>query len=463
MKHLSLFRKIYLSVLAILALPAYGIYCFDLIRENSVMRQAEADFETRRAELAEVTREMAEDFERLADASASDDNREAILSWVRRRKLDSGMDIYVSFSDTEVPELFAVRVKSSGTRIAPPLAVTTHSESGRMTLYSVLEPYEDWDELRTPLPGRLFLWMLVAGTVGSYFVVRHLLVPLHELERATTRMAVGDFSARVDEAAVVGHDELRRLGTAFNSMAAEVERLLESQKRLLADVSHELRSPLQRLNVALALIGRNREMADDAIPLEQAKRDIRRIDAMVEELPTLTRAEASMGVEKEPVSLKELLTSLPESGKFEWCGEGRHIEFIGEDLYVRGDARLLSRAMRNVVSNAVRYSPPDGGIEITLTREGSESVLKVRDHGPGVAEEELEKIFLPFYRTESAQDKIKDGSGLGLPIVRRVAESHGGSCFAANAPGGGLVVTLRLPLYPFEENETAIKQNTSGV
>lgn len=447
MRKLSLFWKIYLSVLAVLFLPPAVIYCYDLWAENKMVHQVEAEFETRQAELLAFTQEMAREFERLIGVSTSEDKRATILSWVKKQRLDNGLDIYVTLDDSELPEQFSLRVQDSGARIAPPLAAMAQSPSGRVTVYSAQEPYEDWDELRTPLPARLFLLMAAIGTLISYFVVRYLVTPLRQMEEATTRIAGGDFSARVGDVAVAGQDELRKLGSAFNVMAEQVQSLLDCQKHLLSAISHELRSPLQRLNFALALIEEKGHGDVDQESLEQARLDVRRIDAMVEELLALTRSESALGMDNGRVALRELVLCLLEAERFDWNAENKGVEFHGEDVCVWGDAKLLDRAIRNLIHNAVRYSPAKGRVEVSLACEGSEAVLRVRDHGQGVPEEELEKIFLPFYRTGFARERVSGGTGLGLPIVRRVAEKHGGSCVATNTPGGGLLMTLRLPIY----------------
>lgn len=460
MKRLPLFWKIYLSVLAILLFSALAIHSFDRWSESGAMHRAEAEFETRSAKLGNVMRELAKELEERVDLSESDDDREVVLSWVEQRAkekgLDSGLDLYVTLTGTQSPERFSIRVQDSGVRIAPPLAAMAKSPSGRIILYGAQEPYTDWDELKTPLPVGLFIFMVVFGAGICFLVVHHLMVPLRELEGATSRIAQGDFSARVGDIPSKGGDELQKLGASFNTMAEHMERLLESQKRLLVDISHELRSPLQRLHIALALIEKRGEGHVDGASLEQAHQDIRTLDAMVEELFVLTRSESGVEVNKEVVRLKELLASLIHTENFEWAEEDRNITLQGEEADVYGNARLLARAIRNLIHNALRYSPERSQVDVSLARESKEAVLRVRDHGPGVPEEDLENIFLPFYRTDAARERVSGGTGLGLSIVRRVAEEHQGSCVAANAADGGLVMTLCLPLYEVPENRMSV-------
>ena len=448
MKRVPLFWKIYLVVLATLFLPAFGIYWFDRWFETVRLYRAESEFEERRASLEIMTRELAEAFEKLADISLSDDNREVVLAWVRQKGLESGLDIYVSMNSMEYAEpaeRFVVTVNDARVRIAPPLVASATTASGRTTLHSRLEPYEDWDELRTPLPRRLFFVMAIVGAAVSYLLVRNFMVPLGALNKAAEQVAGGNFSVRIDESITSGRDELRRLGAAFNVMTARVEKSLENQKRLLTDISHELRSPLQRLYLVFAMMEKKiKDRQADEFMLNQATHDIRHMDEMLEEMLSVARFEAAEELCLEKISLMELLASVSEAENFEW-GKNR-IELRGEDVSVNGDLKLLRRAVRNVIHNAACYSPAESKVEVLMSSEGGEAVIRVRDYGDGIAVEELENIFQPFYRTESARITIKGGSGLGLPMARRIMESHGGVCVAETAQGGGLLVILRLPL-----------------
>ena len=229
-------------------------------------------------------------------------------------------------------------------------------------------------------------------------------------------------------------------------MAARVQELLDGRKQLLIDISHELRTPLQRLGTIFVSIGEAEKGHVAPEVLKRAENDIKGIEELFEELLTLAQVESSLEYEREEVFLKDHLLSLVESDNYEWSKEGKSAEFTGEDLSVFGNAKLLGRAMRNVIHNAMRYSPAGGKTVISLVSDGADAVLCIRDYGCGVEEEELEKIFLPFYRTKSALALVRGGSGLGLPMARRILESHGGSCVASNAPDGGFMMTLRLPL-----------------
>ena len=450
MKRFPLFWKIYVVVLATLFLSVFGIRWLDQWFERAAILRAESEFEARKERLEVITRELAEELEQLADLYPLEGFYDAVLLWVRQKELDSGLDIFVSLdhvTPTGAAGYFSITVNEAAVRIAPPLVAIVTSVSGRTTVFSRQEPFRDWDELRTPLPHRLFFLMIIVGAAASYLLLRNFMTPLRALGKATSQMALGDFSVRIDESAASGQDELRKLGAAFNVMAAQVEKSLKTQKRLLADISHELRAPLQRLSLAFTLIENDiKDRQADDFALSQAKHDIRHMDYIIGELLGLARFEATEEPNLERVSLKTLLTSIVQSENFEWGHEGQRVEFCGEDVTVNGDPKLLGRAMRNVINNAARYSPAGSKVEVSLTSEGCEAVVRVRDHGDGVAEEDLENIFAPFYRAESAQTRTISGSGLGLAIVKRVMTGHGGTCTAENARDGGLLMTLRLPL-----------------
>ncbi len=300
---------------------------------------------------------------------------------------------------------------------------------------------------------RLLFLMACVGALFSYFLVRHFVKPLQDLEKAANHVARGDFSVRVGKTVACRRDEIGVVAQAFNRMTEQTERWIRNEKRLLGDISHELRSPLQRLNIILALI--EEEGAEFRnVRLEQAQQEIRSVDAMVEELLALTRAEAASAARREPVSLMPLLSSVAESEVLVWRSEGKKISIsCGAEAIVYGNVALLRRAMRNILANALHYAPANSDVAVSLNREEEEAIICIRDHGKGVREGELEKIFRPFYRAENAQKQNNNGLGLGLPMVRRILYGAGGNITAANAPEGGLLMTIRLPISSEGEKE----------
>jgi two-component system sensor histidine kinase CpxA len=268
------------------------------------------------------------------------------------------------------------------------------------------------------------------------------MTPLSELRRITLELADGDFSVRVGLRVTGRSDEIADLGTSFNKMAECVESLISSQKRLLSDISHEIRSPLQRMEVALAILRRESKVEDENY-IDRLELEIYRIDNMVEELLTLTSSDGVIPARAERLDLGEMINCIIEDIEFE-TGEKKNIIVDTRKLSVIGDAMLLNRAFGNVIHNAIRHAPSDTGIEINARRDGGRIVVTVRDHGQGVPDDELDKIFLPYYRTDKARERAKGGVGLGLAITKRIVENHGGEITAMNDPAGGLIVTIIL-------------------
>ncbi|HEY0720861.1 MAG TPA: ATP-binding protein [Gammaproteobacteria bacterium] len=292
-----------------------------------------------------------------------------------------------------------------------------------------------------PVWVRIMAAVLFSGLVT--FVLAALITrPIRRLRLAAQALAEGDLSVRVP---VHGRDEVAALGNDFNVMAARLRDLLEAQKRLLRDVSHELRSPLARLRVALELA---RKRGDTVSVIERIEREADRLEGMVSDVLALSRIEATASQpERRPVGMDTLIAAVVQDAAFE--AEATHKSVMAElaqGVTVSGDPVLLRSAVENVMRNAVRYTAPQGAVSVALRSEQGEAVIVVRDHGTGVPEEELGKLFHPFSRVGEARDRASGGYGLGLAISRQAVESHGGTITAANAEGGGLVVTIRLPL-----------------
>jgi two-component system sensor histidine kinase CpxA len=234
-------------------------------------------------------------------------------------------------------------------------------------------------------------------------------------------------------------------------MAERIEALMESQKRLVRDVSHELRSPLARFNVALGLARQHCSSAADSY-FNRIERDAERLNELIGELLTLSLLES--GTEqllREPLALDALVAKVAQDAEFEAENRGKSVALIAcEALAVEGNSELLRRALENVVRNAVRYTREGMTVEITLHSEQGEeamhAVITVRDHGPGVPEATLAKLFLPFYRVAEARDRQSGGTGIGLAITDRAVRLHGGTVNARNAPDGGLLIEIRLPV-----------------
>lgn len=296
-----------------------------------------------------------------------------------------------------------------------------------------------------PISGALVVSLAVAAVLAWYVAK-----PIRVLRSAFDAAAKGDLDARVGGRMEGRSDELADLAHAFDRTAAQVKRLVDGQRRLLHDVSHELRSPLARLQVAVGLARQQPGNVEAA--MDRIDREAIRMDRLVDELLTLSRVEAGMvRAGTEPVDLAEIVDGVIQDAAFEADAAKRRVTLDGDlaalaDVAMRGNAELLHRAVENVVRNAVRHSPEGGHVEVRAAADPTRGALfiSVDDDGPGVPPDELAAIFAPFYRGTSASGNA--GYGLGLAIARRVVEAHGGSIAAANRAERGLSVTIRLPV-----------------
>jgi two-component system sensor histidine kinase CpxA len=297
-------------------------------------------------------------------------------------------------------------------------------------------------------PGALW-WRLglVAVLVGvlCLWLAHGLAAPLGTLRGTVRRLAAGDLAARAGAPLVRRRDEVGELAREFDAMAERLETLVTAQRRLVRDVSHELRSPLARLSVALEL-ARREGGPGAAAAVERIEREVVRLEELIAQLLTLSRLEATDQLAvREPVQLTELVRQVAADAAFEASARGVEVVVQGKARAVVGDAEALRRAVENVVRNAVAFTAPGTQVVVTLGEEGQEQVVRVRDAGEGLPEEMLEAVFEPFVRAEAARERGRGGAGLGLAIAARAVRLHGGSIAAANVPGGGLQVTLRLP------------------
>jgi two-component system sensor histidine kinase CpxA len=239
----------------------------------------------------------------------------------------------------------------------------------------------------------------------------------------------------------------------FDTMAERLENLVKAQSRLLNDISHELRSPLARLNVALGL-ARQRTGAESAAMLERIELEAGRLNELIGRLLTLARLEdGEQHVSSRLVALDEIVVGVAEDAEFEAQARHRHVRSeVREGTWtVRGDASLLHSAIENVLRNAIRYTREGTTVNIVLEKDENprsfQAVIRVTDCGSGVPADALEKLFQPFYRLDDARGRQTGGVGLGLAITERAVRFHGGRVVASNRAEGGLMVEIHLPLY----------------
>lgn len=296
---------------------------------------------------------------------------------------------------------------------------------------------------------------IVVGGIATFVLVLLVTRPVARLRKAAHELAQGNLNARVvgpgSQLRIFEGDEIQALVHDFNHMAERLESLVSAQKLLLRDVSHELRSPLARLSVALELA---REDADPAMAphLDRIERETQVLNQLIGQLLTLSSMEAIENITNfEPLSLNRLVEEMIPDATYEARQRQCSVVFhSGEECTVVGSQQLLHRALENVIRNAIRYTREGSEVEITLTTSpdngGRTAVVEVSDRGPGIPEDELESIFLPFYRVDQARSPHTGGTGVGLAIAERAVKLHGGDLRAFNRPDGGATLRIRLPL-----------------
>lgn len=286
---------------------------------------------------------------------------------------------------------------------------------------------------------------ILASLGFSALLAWYLAKPIRHLRGAFDAAAVGKLDTRIGPRMGQRRDEIADLGRDFDRMAQQLQILVGSQRRLLHDVSHELRSPLARLQAAIGLARQQPQKLDAS--LDRIERESGRLDELVGELLTLSRLEAGMsGAADEEVDLVELVASIADDARFEAEASGRQVQFSGEGAaIVKVRAELLHRAFENVIRNAVKYTRENTTVEVKIERRAAPDrlIVTVADRGPGIPESDLQAVFEPFFRGETGVATA--GFGLGLAIARRAIEAHGGSVRALNRPGGGLRVEIALP------------------
>jgi len=285
-----------------------------------------------------------------------------------------------------------------------------------------------------------YLWIGVAAFVFSTILTLLLGSPLRSLKQVVERFGTGDLTARAETGRL---DEFGKLALSFNLMAERIETLLTAERRLLQDVSHELRSPLARLEFAIELA---RTSPDRGKALDRIKKETDRLSTLVSELLQVTRAENDPQSRNIcAIPLRGLLEEVMGDAAVE--SEVRQVTIRLEaihELELQGDRELLRRAVENVLRNAIRYAPEHSAVEVSLLKRNNDAVISVRDFGPGVPDESLNSLFKPFFRVEADRNRDSGGVGLGLSIAQRAVALHQGNIQARNVQPG-LLVEIKLP------------------
>lgn len=286
-----------------------------------------------------------------------------------------------------------------------------------------------------------------------YGFARHLTNPVQRLQQAVDRFGRGDMTARVGSQR---RDELGQLARTFDRMAGRIQTLMTAERRLLLDISHELRSPLARLSVAVELA---RSDEDPEAHLNRIQKEADRLNSLVGELLQVTRAEGDPSQRRlQDVRLDALVADVVDDCTIEAEARGCRLQLGGnQGVVLSGDAELLRRAVENVIRNAIRHAPAGTDIEVGVGNGPDKAEVIVRDYGPGVPEDALARIFDPFYRVDTDRNRNSGGVGLGLSIAKRAVELHKGRVSAVNA-NPGLIVKLELPVGVVAEHEEPVRQ-----
>jgi len=392
--------------------------------------------------------------------------QEALLKWLSDRRTprpettflldDAGLDLL----GKPVPRHLAPDVIRTGTFEAPPGTQWTVekvvSDNGNNYTFAtasfnrapnnnlIARSWNEW--LPPPLRGMSILAAVFITGLISYFVARNLTSPIRGLQQAAQRISGGDLGVKVDPKVSRRRDELGDLGKDFDKMAEQIGQLLATQKRMLRDISHELRSPLARLQIALELA--RKASADKGInEHDRIEKEAQRLDELIGQVMSLVRMEDQSGdVEKEPQDIDALLQDIVENARFE-AGDGKRVVLQSSGpVELNVNFELMYSAIENIVRNSLRYTAENSEVKITMTRDNGQIQIRVRDFGPGVSKEALPHLFEPFYRETAARDRASGGYGLGLAISAHAVRLHHGQIEARNAEGGGLEVIITLPL-----------------
>ena len=306
------------------------------------------------------------------------------------------------------------------------------------------------------IPPAVLAIALIVSALASGWLARHLSAPIRRMQAGARALASDNLAVRVSVGLDGRRDELAVLAREFDAMADQLRATRAARTRLLRDISHELRSPLARMRVAVALA--RRSPSDSARQTDRMEREIERLDALIGQVLKLARLQGdSPRLDLEPVELGELLTEIVSDANFEAAAKRGSVRFAaGAPVEVAANRELVRSAIENVLRNAVRYGPEGAAVEVDLRVLEGAARISIRDRGPGVPPADLARIFEPFYRVAESRDRDSGGEGIGLAITAQVLRAHGGGARAGNRPGGGLEVVLELPTRPPLAGETRI-------
>jgi signal transduction histidine kinase len=420
-------------------------------------------FENERLPGLDVTRMdfVLNDELRSANRALRDGGIEALSKRIAEMQSLRGVVLYVLDKDNHDIVMSREVPANVIDAVAHPIQDSEGLHSGRMRLRTLNQPDGTHLTAVAMFRGSALLRMLyrrpntfwlnvvaamVISAVFSMMLAAYITAPLARIRASAHRVARGDLSARVGELPFGRSAEILALAREFDQMAARLKDLVEGQQRLIRDVSHEMRSPLSRLRVALEL-ARSQVTGDAATQLARIERESERLEEMIAQAIQLSRMETTTPSQAQDIALDELLADIAADAAFEAQVRKCNLHIAqSAPMRVHAEPDLLTSAIENVVRNAVNYTAASTTITLRLDRLDGQARLRVRDCGPGVPAGDCARIFEPYFRTDVARQRKSGGSGLGLAIAKRAIERQGGRIHATNADDGGLEVEILLPI-----------------
>ncbi len=452
----SLFLKIFLYFLLIIVLVTASVVVLTYFRDQEFPPLAHQSF-SRRA-ITEYGREAIRAFE-TAGIPAVDQYTERLLreSGIELILFDRQMQLLSRRTVHRRVQHMASRALRSGEVVLPMhgarngIAATVKGAGGNdyvvvITLPERPAPRDFFKVMTHGFLGVQLLLLFAITALVCFVLARSLAAPISRLRQATYRFASGDLATRIGDQ-VRGNNELAGLARDFDHMATKIEALISDQQQLLRDLSHELRSPLARLTVALEMARQPSSAQAHDKSLDRIALEAERMNEMIGQLLGLTRMTSGITEQRfASLDLQEVLGKVVQDADYEAAARQCRVVFESSgSAAITGSEELLAQALENVIRNAVKYTPEAGEVRVSLRPQGHFWEVRVADQGHGVPAAALEKIFDPFYRIADARDRQSGGTGIGLAIAKSAIALHGGSIRAENQQQGGLLVTIRIP------------------
>lgn len=454
---MKLFQRIFATFCAVIICAIFvASFSFRLVQDKI----AENRFEQQRALETTLLRNAVAAFNSRGETGV----RELLQQWQERPE---SHNVLVIAGDAR-EDIFSRPVDQNRIELAYQLAVKDpESQYAHLEFDRFGQEYlffiRNWDKKElAPLMSPLFIpglpvprvwqeililgFIVVVGLLLAYILANNIAKPIRILGRGMNRLAAGDLDTRIAQHMDDRDDELSQLAEQFDKMALQLQHLVAKERHLLHHVSHEMRSPLARMQAILGLIQAQPQKQEQY--LQRLENELVRMDTLVGELLTLSRLETSnVHLDKEKLKLVPFLHNLVEDCQSVAQRNGQVLSFtldkVPEDINIQANESYLYRAFDNVIRNAMNYSPSGSEIRVVLRQDAKNWLIDITDNGPGVDEQQLPHIFTAFYRADSSANK--PGTGLGLALAKHIMDQHQGKIMAENVSPNGLKMTFSLP------------------